>query len=334
MDLTNCAHACGGLGVCIAGCTRAGQAHHGCTVRLHIEVTVSLAKSHEVEVSLRSAHMTPDGVMRHTPVGVDAVPPPPFALRVDPSIKRQLLHAACGKDTASDVVGEMGNELRKQAVREPDSVHNSRYHPSREVIAGATMRQARTSRGDAELGDWDRLNRLVSGHLIQSGCVLYFEPFVVLPEGKVTGILVMASEWSLRLGCNAAIAGTDSKYDTSAGRSFYSSIRVPTQFGHQPVSIWIAPNEDEGTIATSLQATLTAVPCADPTCPHTWSTLWTATKYRRWRECEVRSFNCDIVSDKHMPTAKAIRAMSECFQPLPCPLHPSSPAANLLVLLL
>ena len=119
MDLTNCAHACGGLGVCIAGCTRAGQAHHGCTVRLHIEVTVSLAKSHEVEVSLRSAHMTPDGVMRHTPVGVDAVPPPPFALRVDPSIKRQLLHAACGKDTASDVVGEMGNELRKQAVREP-----------------------------------------------------------------------------------------------------------------------------------------------------------------------------------------------------------------------
>jgi len=305
-DGTNCARACcDGLGACRAGCTRGDQRNRECTARLRIEATVALAANGEVEVSVSSKH-TVGGRMSHTPPGTAAVPPPLFGLRVDPATKRDLVSHARGKDTAADVVGELGTELRQQAARQPDSLPNSRYDPAPQVVAGVLERGARKRRGSAELGDWDRLNRLVTEVLIARGVVVYFQPFVVAQDCSVTGMLVLATEWSLRLGCRAVLAGTDAKHDTSAGLAYYSSTRVPTPFGNQPVTLWISPKENVLTLQTALQSSADAVPCDNPACDHSWVVVWKGSRYRRYRSCEERTFTCNIVCDKHGPSLAAI----------------------------
>lgn len=323
-DATNCARACGGVGACRAGCVLGSRSHHSCTVRLRIEATVALAAARTMRVSLRSAHVGADGEVRHTPVGVEAVTPPPFGLRADPAIKRELVHRAQGKDTATDVVSSLGTELRVQDELQPGAQLNSRYFPKTDVISGVLERAARAARGDGTSGDWDRLNDLAARVLIPRGVVIYFEPFVVMPDGSVHGIIVIATEWSLRLGTNAKLAATDAKHDTSAGRAYYSSIRVPTPFRHQPVSGWLSPQENVVTLTTAMQSTADCVPCSNKACPHTWHVVWKRGNYRRYRACEERAFFGDMACDKHMPTLRAIllagflRALLDRFHGFKC----------------
>ena len=305
-DTTNCSRACGGVGMCQMGCLLGTRSHHRCTVRLRIEATVELAAAQTMRITIRSTHVGANGEVRHTPVGIEAVPPPPFGLRADPTIKRELVHRAQGKDTATDVVSNLGTELRAQDELQPGAQLNSRYYPKTNVIYGVLERAARMARGDGALGDWDRLNDLVARVLIPRGLVIYFEPFVIMPDASVYGIVVIATEWSLRIGTNAKLAATDAKHDTSSGRAFYSSIRVPTQYGHQPVSGWISPQENVLTLTTAMQTTADGVPCSSKTCLHTWHVVWNRGNYRRYRACEERTFFGDMACDKHMPTLQAI----------------------------
>ena len=249
----------------------------------------------------------------HVPAGVAPVPPAQNALRIAPSVKREMVDKCVhGRDTPTSAVNQLQGEMKRAkkggSGSASPSMFNSRFNPRVSVVrsaVGAERSDGRGGREDASLGDWARSNLFVTSQAMPRGLVLYYDPL-----SATSGLVVFATEESLLLAreYGQTIGSTDCKHDTVRDcRSMYSSYRVRTPWGWFLVSVWIGPNEVVITIELALKAIACNVPCSDPNCSHPVTERWENGIYKRWRAC-APCFKPWVATDKHMPTYTAIEA--------------------------
>lgn len=185
-DPTNCARVCcGALGSTTCSCKQ--KRHQACSVRVQITATPALVRQGRFEIQLKGTHV---------PTGVQPVPPPLSGLRIDPSLKRQLVNLCkSSKQTPTTAIADLVPELKlaQEALITPTSaegaiggeandappLNNTRFNPRPSVVAGALKRFRRELRGPAAIGDWERVNKLIREQLIQHDSVSSLTPHIV-----------------------------------------------------------------------------------------------------------------------------------------------------------
>ena len=304
-DATNCQRRCGGHGECVVGCAFSKRAGHRCAVRLSITATLESLSRSKMLVTFRGVHV---------PAGSTPVPPAQNALRMAPSVKREMVAQCMDGKSASYSVGKLQKELKMaRTVAEKNdgsspSMFNSRWNPpARSVtsVVEAHKSEERGGREDATLGDWPRSCLFVCRVAMPRDVVLYYDPM-----SAASGMVVLATEDSLCLAreFGQLAAAMDCKHDTTRDcRSMYSSMRVPSPWGWFLVAVWISSVENTSTIEVALRAIADNVPCSDPACRHTVSGRWVDGIYRR-RRCCARTFKPHVGTDKHSPSYTAINA--------------------------
>ena len=287
------------------GCAFSKRAGHRCTVRLSITATLESLSRSKVLVTFRGMHV---------PAGSTPVPPAQNALRMAPSVKREMVAQCMDGKSASYSVGKLQKELKMaRTVAEKNdgsspSMFNSRWNPpARSVtsVVEAHKSEERGGREDATLGDWPRSCLFVCRVAMPRDVVLYYDPM-----SADSGMVVLATDDSLCLAreFGQLAAAMDCKHDTTRDcRSMYSSMRVPSPWGWFLVAVWISSVENTATIEVALRAIADNVPCSDPACHHTVSERWVDGIYRRWRCC-ARTFKPHVGTDKHSPSYTAINA--------------------------
>jgi hypothetical protein len=305
---------------------RPAQSYKGTGTSNCVPVTGATSSRHELCKSrvsiIRKAQDVHDGNVvimlniAHVPEGVVPQPPPLVGLRPDKCLVREAaeLIVATPRLSATDLIQQQDARSRDFAAKmNIPFEYNSRFIPDTELITNAAKRVRRETHTSQDptfdfADDWEQCNQLVRRHLINSGDVIYYEEF--RHDGKC-GMIVCSPLWARVLMRDAGqlYACTDSKHDTTRGKSFLSSLRVLTLIGSFCTATWLSPTENTDTIAIALEVLGKNVPCLSPDCLHEVKQTWNqdgtifSTQVMCANPVKLRPA---VGHDKHVPTFNAV----------------------------